>query len=481
MKKIFILLMAYLAFNLISCSDDDFDDEVSSENETEKGWGEGLTDLWDGTSEISWYDAEQKLFYLNSAEQLSGLAELVNAGTDFKGKTIVLNVNVKLNDDIKFDENNEVINKEELKKWQPIGNESHPFVGIFDGKNHVISGVYVETEEYAGLFGYMGLKFVAAKKTVECGIKNISVIKSYLKGGIAGGIIAETVGSANEWDGDCKTSISNCYSNSIIKGKDCGGITGKIRGAYGKITNCFNKGYVEGSEHAGGIAGICSPAEVKGVPGGNIEYCYNLGIIKSYIVGGIAGILTTQYSSGEIRFCYNIGEIKIISNAGYFPSAGGITGSNAGKISNCYSKGCIDVIGEGKKTFSFGGISGSYNKNENSSISNCYNITSFKKGEGARYGHVYAICPGSSIVNCYSINYEDSHNCPDYYTISLIDYFSMSNVIATFTDNLGILTFNSQQSIINDSKTLLEALNAYAIGKWKVDPTVNDGYPVFVE
>ena len=39
------------------------------------------------------------------------------------------------------------------KDWTPIGSNSHPFKGIFDGHNYTIYGLKKKTGDYGGLFG----------------------------------------------------------------------------------------------------------------------------------------------------------------------------------------------------------------------------------------------------------------------------------------------------------------------------------------
>ena len=45
---------------------------------------------WDGTADISWYDATQTSFDIYTPEQLAGVAQLVNSGTSFNGMTLNL-------------------------------------------------------------------------------------------------------------------------------------------------------------------------------------------------------------------------------------------------------------------------------------------------------------------------------------------------------------------------------------------------------
>ena len=54
--------------------------------------------IWDGTAGTSWYNETSTEFEISTAEQLAGLAELVNNGNDFSGKTILLTADIVLND-----------------------------------------------------------------------------------------------------------------------------------------------------------------------------------------------------------------------------------------------------------------------------------------------------------------------------------------------------------------------------------------------
>jgi len=54
-------------------------------------------DVWDGTVDTSWYNETSTDFTLTTPQQLAGLAQLVNAGNTFSGKTIKLGNNIDLN------------------------------------------------------------------------------------------------------------------------------------------------------------------------------------------------------------------------------------------------------------------------------------------------------------------------------------------------------------------------------------------------
>jgi hypothetical protein len=54
--------------------------------------------VWDGNIDTDWYNAVDSEFTLDTAEQLAGLASLVNAGNDMEGKFFYLGADILLND-----------------------------------------------------------------------------------------------------------------------------------------------------------------------------------------------------------------------------------------------------------------------------------------------------------------------------------------------------------------------------------------------
>lgn len=100
-------------------------------NDLSDRWGQGETDVWDGTEDLSWYTAnpDTKIFHIATAEQLAGLASL-SSKEDFEGCTILLTANLILNERVKIDGDYNVRNDKKLRKWTPIQN----FRGTFDGR-----------------------------------------------------------------------------------------------------------------------------------------------------------------------------------------------------------------------------------------------------------------------------------------------------------------------------------------------------------
>ena len=111
---------------------------------------------WDGTADTTWYNDTAVEFNLDKAEQLAGLAVLVDEGNTFEGKTIKLAANMNL---YEVDENGEAM------CFDPIGSYRNDtsFKGIFDGQGYTIKNLtqntwaldngYYYTDCGLGLFG----------------------------------------------------------------------------------------------------------------------------------------------------------------------------------------------------------------------------------------------------------------------------------------------------------------------------------------
>ena len=286
--------------------------------------GDGLPDggvgqeqeiIWgDGSVGVStdWYTGNGP-YYISSAAELAGLAQLVNGGNEFSGKTITLVNDIVLNEGV-LGANGELNDDGSFNPWTPIGSVSNYFNGTFDGQNHTISGIYISnSSDYQGLFG-----------CVDGTIQNLSVTDSYIKADdYVGGIVGYSNGG----------TVSNCFNSGTVTGEadyaSVGGIVGGNR--YGSnVSNCFNSGTVTGGSKArvGGIVGFNDRSTVSN--------CFNIGEVmgtgSGAYVGGIVGYNTAV--DGMVMNCSNIGEV-IGRDSG--ASVGGIVGYiNNGNVSNCY-------------------------------------------------------------------------------------------------------------------------------------------------
>jgi uncharacterized repeat protein (TIGR02543 family) len=201
--------------------------------------------------------------------------------------------------------------------WIPIGiNQTYNFKGGFDGNNHTISGLYINSsEDHQGLFGY-----ISAATTV----KNLNLAKSYIKGkDNVGGICGTLINL-------CR--IENCRSAVAVRGeKYAGGVCGNVVANNASIFNCHNDGAVTGSECVGGIAGINS---------GTISGCRNSGTVQSSgsgrSIGGICG-----NSNSAISNAYNTGSVSGNLNIGGICGVLGGLASKSAMLTNVYNSGSI--------------------------------------------------------------------------------------------------------------------------------------------
>ena len=158
---------------------------------------------WLGNVDYSWYNTTDTEFVIYGAEQLAGLAAIVNgtakdiAIDSFAGKTVKLGCDVNLNN----------------LNWTPMGNFVYDintngdgytygayFAGTFDGNNYKVSNLVVNAPETSGvgLFGYVK----------NATIKNLTVENVDLN---ALSHTAAVVARANG-----NTTITNCHLTGDI-------------------------------------------------------------------------------------------------------------------------------------------------------------------------------------------------------------------------------------------------------------------------
>ena len=227
---------------------------------------ENEVDVWDGTSDTSWYNETDTEFHIKTAEQLAGLAELTNIGIDtgastgntFDNKIIYLDYDLDLGD----------------YPWTPITNrnvdDGYFFKGTFDGQGHTIYNLNrhgIGNDSFDSLFGY-----------VQGGvIQNLNVVDADL--------------SAND------------YSMHV------GIIAALVEN--GKIINCYTSGTVEsvnGWRSIGGIAGSCMQGtQIVGC--GSDANIISRKSESSDSVGGLVGEWLNAYKTSVISDCWFNGSI----------------------------------------------------------------------------------------------------------------------------------------------------------------------------
>ncbi len=168
-------------------------------------------DSWDGASTAAVEPNAEGIYEISTAEQLAGLAKLVNGGNNFSGKTIKLTADIDLNN----------------QAWTPIGNgdNSFAFFGTFDGDGYTISGLNVPDANAPGLFGCI---FGTVQNLIVKGSVTVGDEADGGDYGEAGGVVCDNNGT-----------VQNCGFYGSVNdeiGLDAGGVAG---GGYGKVLNCW--------------------------------------------------------------------------------------------------------------------------------------------------------------------------------------------------------------------------------------------------
>ncbi|MDY4409310.1 MAG: Ig-like domain-containing protein [Prevotella sp.] len=233
--------------------------------------------------------------------------------------------------------------------WLPVGNNSAPFKGIFEGNNHKITGLSINrtSNDYTGFWGY----------TDHAQISNVSIFGSSVKGNNYCGTVLgysqntkitnvsasfENVGGAKCIAGFCgiarNSSFTNCSTsvNSTITSTDSisGGMLGKAFNS--TLSKCTVEATVKASK--GSVGGVVGYSENV-----NFDDISCQGAVSSdnndVNVGGLVG--TNNSTDGTTIKSCNI-KVKVTSKG----NAGGlfafVSGFGAKCISDCHFKADIE-------------------------------------------------------------------------------------------------------------------------------------------
>ncbi|GHU94092.1 hypothetical protein FACS1894156_1870 [Bacteroidia bacterium] len=225
--------------------------------------------------------------------------------------------------------------------FKPIGKHTTNFTGIYNGKGHTISNLYINrtTTDSVGLFGVTN-----AAQLDSLGLVNVNI-----KGGGRG------VGGLVGWN-CCGSNIAHCYVTGAVSGKDyVGGLVG-LNGAF--VTNSYSTATVSATLGTGG-----------GLVGYSLTFSassYTATIAQSYATGAVSGRealggLVGSNIQATITNCYATGAV---SSTGDY--TGGLVGHNRNAtIINSYATGAVSASGS-----YIGGLVGW--KRESATITNCY-------------------------------------------------------------------------------------------------------------
>ena len=316
--------------------------------------------VWDGTADVSWYDASLNDFDIYTPEQLAGVAQLVNSGTTFNGKTLNLTADIWLNG-----------NGSTTHNWTPIGGAATPttenqdggnaFQGAFNGHGHGIYNLYCDKTNYfhAGLFGC-----IKNPCTIDSLVMYNPTVKSC---GMMGCLVGMTRSGGAIYIRYCLVINANVVGTPSGTGpsanhNNIGCIVGanypNSNGTY--VQNCGATGTVSGY-YAGGLGGNSSNE--------TFTNCYFAGSINNY--NSESGAITAY--QGTRNNCYSYCTFNSSHNGG-----DGTTVSQA----IMQSDSMITLLGDAFKT-------------DENNVNNGYPILSFMAGVSVS---ATEICQGESVT-----------------------------------------------------------------------------------
>lgn len=321
------------------------------------------------------FEVKEGTYYIYSAK---GLEEWRKKAAE-SGTT-----NAKLMNDITLNGN-----------WGRVGKtnagdtKNKDYTGTFEGNNHQINGLNIETGDgYIGFIASLG----ANGKVQNLSIK-VKSISSTSNGQVMGGIVGNVATGA---------SIENCtlvlengsriISEDKVAGNQYGFYAGGIAGkSLGTIKNCTvlatGDAFIQAKNSVGGISGY--------LEGGTMENCHVSGVsLVAYVLigtpqGDAAGIVGELKDNAQVIAC---------SSADYKIACGNRAGGIAGRLNgeSIAIMGCYSVNGQIDQTYEeqlliqkAGGIVGETNAKTTNKITACYsaNLTMATK-DGKKIGGI---------------------------------------------------------------------------------------------
>ncbi len=213
-------------------------------------------------------------YAISNGGQLSWFSLLVN------GKLNNINKNPAANAILLKD----IVTVKTQRNWYtPMGTETGPYTGTFDGNKHTVKLDIYDNAYHQGLFSIVG---------DGATIKNVGVAGSITGGAYSAGLI-----------GSCNTTgtltISNCWNEAIVKSnfQTAAGILGCNMNSAATviIKNCYNVGNIKGEKESAAICGWLGNNAI-------VENCYNMGKVE----GAESGKTFARYNSATLKNCYQL-------------------------------------------------------------------------------------------------------------------------------------------------------------------------------
>ncbi len=302
-------------------------------------------DVWDGTSDTSWYNDTDSAFTLSTAEQLAGFAELANSGNTFPGKTIELDSSMDLNGE----------------QWTTIKG----FSGTLNGNDHTISNFSVDaTADNAGFIDWFqggtikDLTLTDVNATV--GNYRFGVLARYIE---FANIVNVTVKDVN---------VTTTAPDAIVAGLFASGI---VNTGY-EVNNCTVENLTVNAEAGADlIGGITTIVQRNGDEADGTNIFENLHVKNFKVtvnddtdgdcgVGGLVGQTQSVWQNPRFNNCtvtgLDITATGRVDVGGFICYPGSWTYAE-----NCTAEGKIDVSGVTSADDYAGGFFGDYGWGDN--------------------------------------------------------------------------------------------------------------------
>ena len=262
------------------------------------------------------------------------------------------------------------IDASETSSWNsgagfvPIGNNSTPFTGNFNGDGYTIADLFINlpSMNQVGLFGVTSGSIIS-----NIGLTNVNVTGQNYVGGLAGeNGSAATISNSymtgsvtgSSWVGalvgeNTSSTISDSYTTGSVTASSSyvGGLAGDNNSSSASISNDYATGSVSGNYDVGGLVGYNGT---------------NAAISNSYATGTVTGGDYTGGLVGENTYSSTTSNSYATGTVTGSSWVGGLAGENTSStISNSYATGSVT----GSSSY-VGGLAG--DNNSSSTISNSY-------------------------------------------------------------------------------------------------------------
>ncbi len=223
--------------------------------------------------------------------------------------------------------------------FKPIGDDSIPFTGSFDGGGFTIRNLFINRtgDNNIGLFGVVGSSANIRDVDLEsCNIKG----RDYV-GGLSGQLLAGTnINNVLAVDSSVKgqdyvggiagyttQSITSLKFNGTVNGVDCvGGLLGAIQDCV--VSSCSSSAEVSGQDSVGGLIGLNSYESL-------VYNSFTAGSVRGeYEIGGLVGLNWESEIKSSYANCSVVGEYDVGGLVGY-------SGFDQTLIRNCYTLGSV--------------------------------------------------------------------------------------------------------------------------------------------